>query len=173
MNQFENNEISYRCINGLWVDADGIILPDNMQKKMNSRFEHNIVISSLSVEDAIKLGDEFRNSASLNLAIKYFEHAAKIAPKAELAYILPRLTSCYRSVGFPQKAIDILTYASKKYGPDMVSIPLLTSAAAAYCDMGDYAKARKCCNRAYYKSNNNPGNELHMVYKRIESEENK
>ena len=69
--------------------------------------------------------------------------------------------------------IDFLTYASKKYGPDIISVPLLTSAAAAYCDMGDYVRARQCCNRAYFHSNKNPSNELRMVYKRIESEENK
>ena len=173
MEQFNYNEISYRCINGYWVDTDGIVLPDAMQRKINFRFEQYLVVSSLSAEEAIKLGDEVRNSSSFNLAVKYYEHASKSAPKMTLAYILPRLTSCYRSMGFPQKAIDILTYASKKYGPDIISVPLLTSAAAAYCDMGDYVRARQCCNRAYFHSNKNPSNELRMVYKRIESEENK
>lgn len=169
MNSLEYNGISYKHINGFWVDDDGIILPTAMQNKLNSLFARSLDLSSMTVKEIIEFGDEFRDSSSFSLANKCYEHAAKSASKEALTYLLPRMTSCYRSQGMPQKAIDILTFASKKYGQDIISVPMLTSAAAAYCDMSDYKKALKCCNRAYRKSNNNPNEELKAVYGRIKA----
>jgi hypothetical protein len=62
------------------------------------------------------------------------------------------MTSCYRQTGQAQKAIDILAEATKRFGQSMVTSALLTSVAAAYCDLGDYIRAKKCCDRAYASS---------------------
>lgn len=84
--------------------------------------------------------------------------------------VLPILTSCYRKIHQPEEAIKIV----KQYANEITKSPALyVSAAAAYCDMGDYINARKCANVAYaqladlsdeYKM------EIRNVYRRIEAE---
>ena len=110
--------------------------------------------------------DEERDEV-LDFYENYFDDAIEKADSTAMAYILPRITSCYRKSGRPQKAIDILTYASKTFGRSMITPVLLTSAAAAYCDIEDYERAKRCCDRAYAESNGMHSDELSLVYKRI------
>ena len=52
------------------------------------------------------------------------------------------------------------------------SVPLLTSLAAAYCDVGDYKRAKYCADRGYFTQGGGQGhkNELALVYYRIRKE---
>ena len=52
----------------------------------------------------------------------------------------------------------------------MITPALLTSAAAAYCDLGDYDRAKKCCDRAFAQLNGKRNGELSAVYGRIKKE---
>ena len=82
--------------------------------------------------------------------------------------ILPILTSMYRLTGQPKRAIDVAEeYIG--YGLAYESVPLLTSVAAAYCDLGDYENARKFADRAYARQGGGTGEktELSLVYQRI------
>ena len=56
-----------------------------------------------------------------------------------------------------------------KYGRDVFSVPLYTSVAAAYCDVGDFETAKKVCDYAYFRQGGGTGekNELSLVYRRI------
>ena len=80
---------------------------------------------------------------------------------------LPIYTSVCRSLNQPQQAIDF----AREYihNNRYVSEGLLTSVAAAYCDMEDYTKAKKYADWAYAIQHGSVGfNELSLVYKRIE-----
>lgn len=83
--------------------------------------------------------------------------------------MLPILTSMYRLTGQPRRAIDEAERYVAYYGVQYTA-PLLTSVAAAYCDLGDYENAKKFAGRAYAKQGGNIGeeNELSLVYKRIQ-----
>lgn len=166
----EYNGEQYTRRNGKWVDSRCMVVCDITQNELNKLFAEKLDPKTLTVDQCIAEGDNYKNSASIWLALKFYEEAILRSDRRTLSYILPRITSCYRKNGCPQKAIDVLTYASNKFGNDLISHVLLTSAAGAYCDLKDYRRALKCCDQAYAKSNGNPSEELSLVYKRIRKE---
>ena len=85
--------------------------------------------------------------------------------------VFPIITSCYRAIGQPQKAIDFWM-ENKQIFTSCLSVPLLTSLAAAYCDICNYELAKKCANRAYaiQGGGKNYQTELSLVYERIKKE---
>ncbi len=153
-----------------WVDSENLIVQKSLQMELNK--EYAMILSSidLSLEEYIAEGDIFKSSGSIGIALTFYEEAVKKADCKAMAYILPRMTSCYRKNGQPQKAIDILAYASNTFGKNMVTPTLLISVAAAYCDIEDYVRAKKCCDRAYCELNGKYSEELSLVYKRIKKE---
>ena len=46
----------------------------------------------------------------------------------------------------PRKVIDLFSETKRKYGTDFITPVLLTSVAAAYCDLKEYENALRCCN---------------------------
>ena len=159
---------TYTRRNEKWVDSRSMVAPEGLQKDLNREYAKRLDPMTLSLEDCVEHGDRFKNSSSIGLALKFYEEAANRADRNTMAYILPRMTSCYRQNGMPQKAIDILAYASNTFGKDMVTAVLLTSVAGAYCDIGDYVCAKRCCDRAYAQLNGKRSEELSLVYKRIQ-----
>lgn len=85
--------------------------------------------------------------------------------------VFPIITSCYRNLNQPQKAIDFWMENKEIYRYSL-SVPLLTSLAAAYCDVKDYKNATYCADKAYALQRGGTGekNELSLVYKRIQKE---
>ena len=85
--------------------------------------------------------------------------------------VFPIITSCYRALKQPQKAIDFWM-ENKHIFVSCLSVPLLTSLAAAYCDVGNYVLAKKCADRAYaiQGGGKNYQTELSLVYQRIRKE---
>ena len=53
------------------------------------------------------------------------------------------------------------------YGEEMITEVFLTSIAAAYCDLGEFDKAKLCCNKAFKLSGCVCSDELQAVYDRI------
>lgn len=82
------------------------------------------------------------------------------------------LMSCLRGKGDPQEAIIIYSKLFYKYGDGFLTSMICTSAAAAYCDLKNYEKALKMCDKAYALQGGGTGelNELSLVYKRLEKE---
>lgn len=154
-----------------WADTSGIAVSESLQSELNHIFAQKIDPYSLATQDCIDRGDEFKKSGSMGLALKFYEAEVESADKKTMARILPRVTSCYRANGQPQKAIDILAQANLVYGKDMVTPVLLTSVAAAYCDLEDYARAKKCCDRALAMAEGEMTPELGGVYRRIKAAE--
>lgn len=85
--------------------------------------------------------------------------------------VLPMVTSCHRMAGNPQKAIDFWN-ENKAICSEYASGPLMTSLAAAYCDVGNYELAKKFANRAYaiQGGSKDYATELSLVYQRIKNE---
>ena len=88
----------------------------------------------------------------------------------KLRNVLPAYTSCLRLSGKPKSAILVYKKATEFYGKQIISGKLVTSVAAAYCDLGDFKKARIYCDSAYLLQGRKLGknDELSLVYKRIE-----
>lgn len=170
MDMMEHNGEMYKRQGKLWSDMDGLVVCEILQGELNAKYVQKMDLSKLSIREVIQQGDKFKNSGSLVYALRFYEYTAENGNNRELASILPRMTSCYRKQGRPQKAIDILEYASKKYGKEMIGPVLLTSAAAAYCDLREYEKARKCCARAFAALNGEESRELSAVYGRLQKE---
>lgn len=158
---------TYTRRNEKWVDSRGYVVCESLQKDLNREYARTVDPNDLSLKDCVAEGDKFKNSSSIGLALRFYENAIDRADAVTMAYILPRITSCYRKNGQPQKAIDVLAYANNMFGKQMVTATLLTSVAAAYCDLGDYARAKKCCDRAFAASNGKASDELSLVYERI------
>lgn len=170
MDVIEYEGKSYHRSSKSWVDSSGLTVCGILQDKLDAAFENSLDVSSMSVAELLDIGDRFKQNESVGKAIKYYEIASRKANERDLAYILPRLTSCYRIQKRPREAIDILTYANERYGKKMITTALLTSAAAAYCDIGDYIRAEKCCDRAYAESDGKFSEELSAVYERLKRE---
>ncbi|MEG1492555.1 MAG: hypothetical protein RR394_09925, partial [Oscillospiraceae bacterium] len=167
MDRFELDGTVYTRYAKKWSDPNGLMVSEILQDKLNKMLSETIDFSKMQVSEIIAAGDKFKESGSIGLAVKCYDYAIPLACKNDAAYILPRLTSCYRKRGMPQRVIDAMTDANKKYGAEIISAALLTSAAAAYCDLDDYEKAAKCCDRAFAKLDGKASVELSMVYKRI------
>ena len=106
--KYENKIYTRRS--GKWTDSSYAIVPVAMQKILNREFAKNLDISDMSVEQLVAEGDNFKKSTSYTLAIKYYEEVLLRCDEKELAYILPRLSSCYRKKNTPEKAIEIFKY---------------------------------------------------------------
>lgn len=160
----------YKRYSKKWIDSHGIIVCETLQKELNNTYIKNINLSEMTVVDIIAEGDKFKESGSLTLAIKYYEEALPRSDEKTISHILPRLSSCYRKCHMPHKAIEIFSYAKNKYSSDLITPVLLTTAAAAYCDMHEYENALKCCKRAYAQNNGKNDENLKNVFRRIKKE---
>ena len=81
---------------------------------------------------------------------------------------MPVETSLLRLAHTPQKAIELYEMQVAKFGKEVESPQLLTSIAAAYCDVRDYANAKRLCDRAYAWGGHSY--ELSAVYGRMKAE---
>ena len=166
----EYNGSIYKRVGGKWVDKNYMVVPDILQHNLNTQYSRQLDYDNMSVERLIQLGADFKETQSLALAERCFRKAAEKATVSQIGRILPSLTSIYRQIGKPQSAIDLLTYASKKHGGSVISAALMTSAAAAYCDLKQYKLAKKACDRAFAIGGGKASGELTAVYGRIRKE---
>lgn len=141
---------TYTRTNSKWVDSDNLAVPAYLQNILNTlNFSENAK-EDMNYYKAKAEGDKCKKSESYSLAIKYYKYAfEKAENERQVSVILPRITSCYRSIKKPSKVIEILADAKEMYGEQIINEALLTSAAAAFCDMGEPGNALRCCRWAY------------------------
>ena len=161
---------SYRRVNSKWVDSSNLVACESIQKILNRRYLETLDVSSYSIEELVAEGDRLKESTSYQAAITFYEKAAESCDEQTLAYILPRITACYRKCNMARSAIDLFSFAKSRYGSAMMSHALLTSAAAAYCDLKEYENALRCCRRAYKHLNGQYNSNLSAVWGRIKKE---
>ena len=152
-----------------WVNSDYMVVHENLQIELNKEFIKTLDLSEYSVEELIEEGDKFKESATYYSAIKFYEEAMQNCDEEATAYILPRISSCYRHAHEPRKAVEMFALMKKKYGEGFITPVLLTSVAAAYCDLHEYENALRCCRWAYKRFGGFTAN-LSAVYGRIKKE---
>ena len=150
MKTCEYNGKTYTRNNAKWLDSDNVAVPTYLQNILNTLTYSENVAEDMNYYKAKAEGDKCKEGGSYTLAIKYYRHAfEKAENERQVSTILPRITSCYRSIKKPEKVIEILGDAKQMYGDQIINEALLTSAAAAFCDMGEPEKALRCCRWAY------------------------
>ena len=159
---------TYYRRNGKWYDSSYCEVLTHLQDKLNKLYNNSINYDTMDYYEIIKIADGFKKTNSFTMAITTYEIALeKTNKKYEIKYILPRITSCYRMNHQPNKAIELYSRICKNHGYEILNSVLLTSIAAAYCDLGQFDNAKKCADRAYAISNGKADEELKLVYKRI------
>lgn len=151
-----------------WFDSDNMVACLSMQQELNRVYSTSIDLSTMSIVEVQNEADRYKESGSYNLALRYYEYVLSRCDRKTTEYVLPRITSCYRHQGRARDAIQAFSNAKRKYGTSIFNSALLTSVAAAYCDLGEYDNAKKCCDIALKKSGGSE--ELKNVYKRIKKE---
>ena len=154
---------------GIWYDSTYCEVLTHLQEKLNEAYNETMNYEEMNYYSIIKIADDFKKSNSFSMAIKTYEKALDKTNKVEnIKYILQRITSCYRKNKQAHKAIELYTKICKEYGYGILNEVLLTSIAAAYCDLGEYENAKKCANKAYAITNGKCSEELKLVYQRME-----
>ena len=163
------NDNTYKRVNGKWIDKNNMVVT-HLQRTLDNLFAKQQPKENLSVEGLIAEGDRYKGAGTTHLAIQYYEKAMETNTVDIYRYILPRLTSCYRIQGQAKKAIEVFELAKGKLGNRLLSSPLCTSIAAAYCDICDYETAKKYADKAYAIGGGKASGELASVYGRIRKE---
>ena len=105
---------------------------------------------------------------ALQVADELYQRYLKAEDTFRLRWLMPIETSLLRLSHTPQKAIDHYTAQIAKFGSEVNSPQVMTSVAAAYCDVRDYAKAKQLCDAAFAWGGYSY--ELASVYGRIKAE---
>lgn len=162
------NKQKYIRYNNYWVDEHYEVAPLVLQDILDREFSATIDLSRYTVRELVRLADDFKGNESYHLAAKHYQEALSHASIEECRYIYPRVTSCLRRIGKAREAVRLLTFIKEKFGLSMITPVLLTSVAAAYCDLNEYDNALNCAKRAYAMLNGNASEELRLVFKRIQ-----
>jgi len=164
------NDEDYYFSNGKWLTSGNMMAPMGIVPQLNklltaSESQNN---GEKSFEEYKELVDKTKDAENYQLAYMYAKEAIKTLPSWDVQLMLPRFTSICRLLNKPEEAIQVAEEHISKYKKDIESPMLFTSVAAAYCDIGDYVRAKEYANKAY--SQKGKGDvELMLVYKRIDA----
>jgi tetratricopeptide (TPR) repeat protein len=170
MDRLEHEGQIYYRIRSKWTDDRHIFVCQNMQKKLNKAHIASLDLSVFSVEDLVVEGDKFKQSDSFDYAIAFYERALEECDGITMKYILPRITSCFRQNNQPKKVVELFSMIKGKFGESFITPVLLTSVAAAYCDLGEYENALRCCRWAFKRSKGGIDPNLKNVWARLQKE---
>ena len=173
MEKFEFEDEIYYADKGCFYDSSFIEVPFIDRENIASAYYKEKAQYAKTADDYIQLTRDMKNAGCNKLSIDYCLKFLEIAESdlnfnRGISIILSILSSNYRKINEPKKAIDLIN----KYNRNDWNSTFLTSVAAAYCDIGDYGKAKKFADTAYAMQGGgvNYKNELSLVYKRIQKE---
>jgi len=175
----ELNGEKYIKVNNQWLDSSFIIPPTSILREIIKNELQQIDIDGLSVWQLKKYIEEIKNAECydicLTLTNKILQMAFISKDIETVKVYLSVKCSCLRSLNMAKEVVDLCKEMKAEYGDGILNVATLTSLAAAYCDLDDWAKARQTCNYAYKKQGGGVGynNELSMVYKRIDANSKK
>ena len=116
----------YTRSNSKWVDSDNMFVHASLQIELNKMYIDGMDFSRFNVKQLVGEGDKFKKSYTYDLAIAFYEKAVEKSDEELLKYILPRITSCYRMLKNPRKAIALFSYAKNKYGEEVLGIEVIS-----------------------------------------------
>ena len=164
---------TYYYQDGKLYDKSFLEIPKAASLPILSNYYAQVDYSEFSEQELINYIKAIKNSELYTLCINVISFGAnKFSDSLNyLNIVFPIVTSCYRLSENPQKAIDFWISKKDKYR-SILSNPLLTSLAAAYCDVKNYRMALYCAKKAYEMQGGKIGykNELSLVYERIRKE---
>lgn len=162
------NDEEYQLIKGKWYDSHFIAAPLNLAITLAEQVL-NCNMKEFSTEDLETLIMGFKEqeltAQALRISDELYDRYALAADTYKLRWLMPIVTSLLRMSGVPRKAIEYYETQTSKFGNTVNSPQILTSIAAAYCDIADYDKAKQLCNWAYKWGGSSI--ELSKVYERI------
>lgn len=159
---------TYYYQNGKWFDSSYISVHQSMVSKLNKLLDKDKIVQQ-DFSEACKTIDRAKEEGNLTLALEMSNRLIVECRTWDIQLLLPRITSIYRAIGNPNKAIQVSDEYIEKYGKEVYSPMLFTSIAAAYCDLGDYVKAKEYADRANVMGKTSNESDLIVVYKRIKS----
>ena len=165
------NGEQYVLVKGKWLDSHFIEVPLNVGIQLTEQILSGDV-GDFSDEELEKFLMGFKEQGLVAQALRVADELYARYLKAEnafrLRWLLPVETSLLRLAHTPQKAIELYEMQVAKFGKEVESPQLLTSIAAAYCDVRDYSNAKRLCDRAYAWGGHSY--ELSAVYGRMKAE---
>ena len=157
---------------GKLYDSSFIETPSATSEQILARYFETIDYKALEESDFLEYVKNLKRADINHTCLEAIEYGQKKFSDSVGFYttVFPIITSCYRNIGMPEKAIRFWM-ENKEIFKSCLSVPLLTSLAAAYCDVGNYELALKCAKRAYalQGGSKNYATELSNVYHRINS----
>lgn len=123
------------------------------QPKIPSPFHRE----TLTWEELLAKGNQSRAAHDYVAAIDYYQKAISKASGLDSVKCRGRaevfIASCYRELHLPEEALKVVedTYHGALTA---MTVSLLVTIAAAYCDVADYVNALYCCDIAWRKSEN-------------------
>ncbi len=169
---FENR--TYYLSNGQIYDDSFLEIPKCVSISILQHYYMQIDYHILEEDALLDLIIEIKAAELFNYCLNAVEFGLSKPSSCNFKKtVFPIVLSCYRLMGKPQEAIDY--WKKNKNGiRDYVTAPLLTSLAAAHCDVKDYALAKKYANTAYALQGGKQTyeNELSLLYQRIDKESN-
>lgn len=166
------NEVYY-FNKGIIYDDSFLEVPKNISQKVLANYYKNIDYKIFEESELLEYLKQLKLSGFYDKCLTAIEYGLSKFTASYDFYrtVFPIITSCYRAIGESQKAIDFWM-ENKEIFASCLSVPLLTSLAAAYCDVGNYDLAKKCANKAYaiQGGGKNYQTELSLVFQRIKKE---
>ena len=146
------NGETYRQINGKWVDSTYLVPPMDVLREILKSEVNLHSIEECTMDELIDSFNKLRNYELIGeaeaVAQELYERFSACRDIDRLRWILPIRTSMLRSLDQSRSAIELYRCALDNYGKDIDSAPLLTSVAAAYCDVSDYDTAKQFAGKA-------------------------
>ena len=172
MDKFTYEDEEYVYHNGKFYIAGYVELSKQVLDKVSKYYFSSIDYTTMTESELVEFAVTLKDNGLYQQSIYIIENHMLQNPNNTdfIRQTVATLTSNYRLMGNYKKAIVIGSsfVQMAKY----ITVPLLTSLAAAYCDDKDYVKAKKYADMAYARQGGGKGymNELSLVYKRIEKE---
>lgn len=158
----------YYLHDGKIADRTGMCLPEGKSMDLLYKYYTSLDTNGFDEEQLKEYVKGIKEAKLWNLCVEVIEKELEIAHKENfIRSILPIYTSALRKTKRSLNVVDFWemnTVVYSKYG----SPEFFTSLAAAYCDIGDYIKARKYADRAFAINGKSSG-ELMNVYSRIKN----
>lgn len=161
----------YYINKNIFYDSCFMQVSKEVSTKLAAHYLKDVDINTLHRDQLLEHIKKLKNMEEYAACVSAIYKGLKIYQDIPLIKdVLPILTSCYRFMGRPQDAISVAKEYLRDY--ECGSIPLYTSMAAAFCDVGNYEEAKKYAGVAYAQQGGGVGykNELSLVYERIHRE---